>query len=160
MFEHNGMWRRQFELVTDTQPQNVIKIVSQLLRKRSVEHTVGGNCITSTDIPIILLNWDKRMFSRDNFIGINPFIFIDRLTVEVKPESESKTRLHITANRGRAYIPLIFIIPPALWVLMVENSFAGLMMLIFAVLYYLFTFQVVVGRLLLREIERALRQAA
>jgi hypothetical protein len=77
----------------------------------------------------------------------------------VKAETGSKTQLSITANQGRAYIPLIFTISLGLWVLIVEGL-AGLFFLIIAILYYLFAFQVVVGSLLLREIERALQQPA
>ena len=79
------MWKRHFELITDAEPQTVTKIVSHLLRKRSVEHTSEGNYIKSTYIPIPFLSWDKRVYSRDNFVGINPFIYVDRLTVEVSP---------------------------------------------------------------------------
>jgi hypothetical protein len=122
-----------------------------------VEHRVEGNCITSTDIPIPLLNWDKRLYSRDNFVGVNPFIFIDRLTVEVKPETGSKTQLYITASQGRAYIPLVFIISLAVSISMID-TFARWILLIIAILYYLFAFRIVVGSLLLREIQRALQQ--
>jgi len=153
------MWERHFEFLTDTPPQALINIVSRLLTKRSVKHTVQGNCIRSTDIPIPFVNWDRRLYSRDNFVGVNPFIFIGRLTVEVKPEIGSKTYLHITANQGRAYIPLILMLSGALWIL-TTDSFAGLMFLIIAILYYLFAFQVVVRSLMLREIKRALQQSA
>lgn len=152
------MWKRHFEFITHTQPQIVIEIVSHLLTKRSVEHTVEGNYITSTYIPIPLLNWDKRLYSHDNFVGVNPFIFIDRLTVEVKPETGSKTQLYITARQGRAYVPLVFLISLAVSISMVD-SFARWILPIIAILYYLFAFRVVVGSLLLREIQRALQQS-
>lgn len=150
------MKNKQLEIVTDIQPQSAISVISRLLTKRSVEHTIEGNFITSTDIPIPFFNWDRRLYSQDNFVGVNPFVFIDSLTIEVKPNAGSKTQLHITTKRGRLYFPLVFIILCALWTLTVDR-FAGAFFMFGSILYYLFAFRVVVRTLLLREIKKELQ---
>jgi hypothetical protein len=93
------VWQRHLKIVTDTQPQSTIETISGLLTRRSVEHTVKGASISSTYIPFPFFSWDRRLYSHDNFMGVNPFIFIDSLNIEVKAEKESKTEVDITESK-------------------------------------------------------------
>ena len=87
------MWKRKFHLVADVDIQTVVELISILLSKRSVKHSIANNQVFSTHIPIILFGSDRRHLSRDNFIGINPFVYIDKIKINVESDSEKKTKL-------------------------------------------------------------------
>ena len=154
------MWKRKFYLVADAEPQTVIELVSSLLSKRSVKHSINNNQIVSTNIPIwfFMLRYSRRLYSRDNFVGVNPFIYIDNIKINVETELEKKTKLDITVTQIRSYMPFVFIMSMAfaIWTARVE-TFAGWFFVIIAVLYYLFTFHLVIGKLLPGEIKRVLK---
>jgi len=154
------MWKRHFQLIADAPPQSVIEAVSTLLTKRSVKHSIEENCIISSDIPIPIVNWDRRRYSRDNFIGVNPFLFVDSVALDVTPEPEERAKLVLTAIQGRSYIPVVFILLMSGLVWTSGESIGGWIFLGVAVLYYLFAFHVVIGKLLPGEIKRALQPIA
>ena len=101
------MWKRRFHLVTDVDPQTAIELISKLLTKRKVKHSIVNNHVFSTHIPIILYGSDRRHLSRDNFVGVNPFVYIDNIKINIEPDSERKTKLEIIVIQVRSYIPIV-----------------------------------------------------
>ncbi len=145
-------------MVTDADPQTTVELISKLLAKRSIKHSIVNNHISSTHIPFIILGFDWRRYSRDNFIGYNPFVFIDKIKINVESDSEKKTKLDITVIQVRSYVPIIIMILIILKVRTVEfGTFAAIIFAIIAVLYYLFAFHLVIGHLLTSEIKRVLK---
>ena len=152
------MWKRRFHLVTDADPQTAVELISKLLTKRSVKHSIVNNHVFSTHIPIILFGSDRRHLSRDNFVGVNPFVYIDNIKINIESKSEKKTKLVITVIQIRSYVPIVIMMLILLKVRTVEfGTFAVIIFAIIAVLYYLFAFHLVIWHLLTSEIERVLK---
>lgn len=157
------MWKRNFHLVTDVDPQTAVELISKLLTKRSIKHSIANNHVFSTHIPIIILGFDRRRYSRDNLVGFNPFVYIDNIKINIQPNSEKKTKLEITVMQVRSYVPIVIIMFIILQFSTLEiDIFPNRILPIaifatFAVLYYLFAFRLVIGYLLPSEIKRVLK---
>jgi hypothetical protein len=151
------MWKRHFRFTSDAQPGTVLETVSSLLSKRSVQHSIGANNITSTRVPLPIVGWDKRLYSRDNFVGVNPFVFIDRIELNVERQSAGETIVDVLLVQWRSFVPLAFLLIMSFGVWLSEDSLAMKAVSLLAALgWYVFAFHLVIGNLLLDEIKKAL----
>ena len=126
-----------------------MEAVSALFGRRFVEHRCFESTIESTRMPWPRSNWDNALYSRDNGLGINPFIFFDGITVSFKDsDGRDGCELAVEAPVG---IIWLFVVPtliaaaslavflPVLWAKILGASAAagfGAMMFALQVLHY------------------------
>lgn len=151
--------RSHFTIRSKLSAEDAVSAISALLARRSVEYRIAGNSIISTYVPIVLMSWDWRGHSRDNWVGINPFLLVDTLIVDVSHLDNDGSRVDVIVTHIRPYVPLLIIAGTAISVddpgneLFARALFAGA-----AVLYYLFVFIGTIRGLLPSEIRRVVRQ--
>jgi len=61
----------------------------------------SDDAVKSTDIPVPLINIDRRLYSRRNGVGINPFVYLTSVTVSYRPNAAGQGTLQITLSRAR-----------------------------------------------------------
>jgi hypothetical protein len=66
-----------------------------------MEIKTGPNGIESQRMPLAFLSFDKRRYSKNNWGGINPFIYISNIKIGLIQENTNKTLLRITLGRTR-----------------------------------------------------------
>lgn len=101
-----------------------LRRLSKLLDDAFVKYRVDHDSITSTSVPFAVLSIDPRMYTRKNWLGINPFIFISGIKIIGTRESDNETVLEIIIDRGRTIsiycllitnIGIVSCFLPALW---------------------------------------------
>ncbi len=107
------MLNREFKIETNQSIEHAIKSICTLFKLRSIGYRKENSSLISEYIPIsfMMINWDNRLYSRDNFIGVNPFLFIDSIRVDFSSGHNGVTILNIIVSRSRSLIPIIFMIP-------------------------------------------------
>lgn len=66
--------RKTFTLISDLSVNEAQQQMTKLFDSESVEYQVESNKIRSLKMPVILLSIDSRMYTKRNWVGINPFI--------------------------------------------------------------------------------------
>ena len=69
---------------------NTLKQIEDLFSHESITFYSDSDSITSTDIPLPILSLDRRMYTRKNWMGINPFIFITSIKVSLSKLNEGE----------------------------------------------------------------------
>lgn len=89
-------------------PQAASDRVAELLAHEGVKFERNGFSIASTSTPIAVLGIDQRMYTRRNWVGINPFAYVSGVVVSCEPADGSKTKVAIQVNRRRAILWFVF----------------------------------------------------
>ena len=134
------------------------KRIENLLTYENVDFSVQPNSIRSTYIPIPLVNFDKRLYTRKNWVGINPFIYISGLEILFTELSATETRIEINIDQRRAiffycmFLCLVFLVALALPTIWASIS----CFLFIAISSYLLVFLLCIKKLLRYEILKVL----
>jgi hypothetical protein len=78
--------------------------VADLLSKEGVNYTVNNLAIASTATPIVVFGVQRRLYSRHNPVGVNPFAFISGVNVRCESRNAGNSLVIIRVNRGRAFL--------------------------------------------------------
>ena len=82
--------------------------IEKLLSKESVEYTAANLCIASVRIPLVFINFDRRLYSNSNWVGLNPFVFVSGVEVRCEQGENSLTRVTVRINRLRTFLLVAF----------------------------------------------------
>jgi hypothetical protein len=82
--------------------------VARLLEAEGVHVRQDGPTIWSVRTPVPLFNWDRRMYSRRNWVGINPFSLITGIKVSCGKNPDGDTVLEVVVDTGRTVLWLGF----------------------------------------------------
>jgi len=99
-----GITTTTCELFCALTPRNVVQRVAQLLSDEGVEHTIRDLSIASTSTPFAVFGFHSRMYTRKNWVGINPFVSISAVVVDSKNFDDGGSRVSIGVNRTRAVL--------------------------------------------------------
>ena len=91
-----------FYLNSSLPKEKVVQRLQSLMRSEHVSFIVNGNNIISTSIPLPILSIDKRLYSKNNWIGINPFVVLSSIVFTIQETTEIK--IHVTINKTRSYV--------------------------------------------------------
>ena len=132
--------KRSYTFRFDCLPDVAIKNLSQLLSLRCVEHNVVSNKIISKNIPVLLASWDSNMYSRDNWVGVNPFFLLDRFKATSTQENDT-TKVLVSVLSFRVYFILILPLFPTVscWIdgeAVGRNLFGGIALLLWVVIFF------------------------
>lgn len=78
--------------------------INGLLTKECVQYRVDHLSVTSTQTPLVLFGFDPRFYSRNNWIGINPFAVVSGVDVRCESGENGLTKVIVRVNRGRAFL--------------------------------------------------------
>jgi len=99
----------RYTLTTPLSESEAFERIGALLEHESVEFRREGRALVSTFIPFVVANFDSRLYTRRNRIGVNPFIAFDKLRVEVTGR-ESGSLVEINLGWERIIVTLSIII--------------------------------------------------
>ena len=129
--------------------------LTKLLNDRSVKFNSNEDTIESTSTPFCIINFDRRMYSKNNWFGINPFQFISKITIAIE-EKEQNTNILVIASPYRAIGWIAFWWLLALPIIQV-NLLAGLITLAVALIVSLTIWFIFLQRLIPAEIRNAIK---
>lgn len=96
------MTRKTYELVCPLSAHAALERIKALLSKEWVEYRAAGLSVTSTRTPIVFVNFDPRLRSRSNWVGVNPFVCVSGIDVRCESGGNGLTRVILRINRFRA----------------------------------------------------------
>jgi hypothetical protein len=102
------MKHKTYTLSSRLSPEEAIVRVGDLLAAERVKYTVEGLSISSTRTPIAVLSFQRVLYSKRNWVGLNPFIYISGLNVECQPDGSGVTRVIVRLNRLRTFVWVAF----------------------------------------------------
>lgn len=83
--------------------------VSELLTEEGVRFNRSINAVYSTETPVALLSVDRKLYSRNNWMGINPFIFISKIDILCRDKNnESGTDIDVDIDWIRCAVIFCF----------------------------------------------------
>ena len=152
------MFKRRFQIKSDLTIEKAIEVICKLFDERSIRYQKSASTIITTSIILPLFSFSKRWFSRDNWMGINPFLYFDRIEVIFSPSNKSKTSLDINISSWRFKCISILSLIGAV-ILGAFKILEGVLLLtLFSAVIFLFAI-LLPKYLAPREIKRALEEA-
>jgi hypothetical protein len=128
--------------------------MGDLLAYEHVSFHADPDSIKSTHVPFPIVSLDKRMFSRKNWVGINPFIYISSIEMFFAELNTKETQIHVNVGQQRAIalylccLCLILFVALAIPILWVGIAF----FFSIAILTRLFIFNLCIKKLIKSEV--------
>ena len=148
----------KFTIKTKLKTSDVISALKDRLIKRSVNINVDDDTITSISTPIPLFSFDRRQFSKDNWIGINPFQYISNIKIVCSTVEKHITKVDIDVSTARAWLWVIFLFSLAIYIFSIDLT-AGLIALSFATIMSFLILSVFAKYLLKLEINNSIQKS-
>ena len=95
---------KTYEFVCQLPAQEASERIAGLLSKEGVEYKAKGLSITSTRTPFVLLSIQPKLYSRSNWVGLNPFVYISGVEVLLKLVDNGTTIVTVRVNRLRGLL--------------------------------------------------------
>lgn len=106
------MMHKTFEITCQLSPQAASKRLASLLLHEGVRFSTSNLQIASTRTPIAVFGVQPKLYTRKNWVGLNPFAFITSVNAHFEPRGGAiGTQVHLRVNRRRS------ILFAAFWVL-------------------------------------------
>jgi hypothetical protein len=143
---------RTYVLRSSLEPSEVLRRAGNLLPSEGVGFTSQPLSIVSTSTPFAVLGFQRRLYTRRNWLGINPFTHISALDVTCDRAGDT-TNVTLRIDRTRAFLFAGFWAACG-YVVALQLSWVGIVLLVVAVAAVgWFQIAVVGGRLIARELE-------
>lgn len=99
---HNqrGCMKKRYRMTSVLPESECLARFGRLLADEYVVCHREGLWLRSTDTPMVLLNFDRRYRSRNNWVGINPFVYVSGIEIELAGAGE-QTRIEVVINQDR-----------------------------------------------------------
>ena len=95
---------KTYELFCQLSPAVASERIERLLSEEGVEYATDELSVASTKTPIVLLSIQPRLYTRRNWVGVNPFVFVTSVAVRCERTEGGVTRVTIRVNRRRAFL--------------------------------------------------------
>jgi hypothetical protein len=97
--------RKIFEITCPLAPQTASARIESLLAHEGVKFNAADLRITSTSTPIVVLGVQPKLYTRRNWVGLNPFAFITGVDVRCEPSADAAaTKINVRVNRRRSIL--------------------------------------------------------
>ena len=148
-----------FELKSRLAPREALSRIGNLLAEEGVKFKEEAELsLVSTATPIAILGIQTKLYSRKNWVGFNPFVFITSIRVDCKLDGGSGTIIELRINRHRALLWVGFYsIYVGLAARDMQEPNGALLFASVTIVAWLFYFFFVGGHLVKREIRNAVR---
>jgi hypothetical protein len=93
-----------FTLVSELPMTASLQKVMRLFDQEAVRYETTDCSVRSTKVPFAVFTLDPRMYSRRNWLGLNPFVFASRVVVTARKGTADQTVLDVTIDRRRAIV--------------------------------------------------------
>jgi hypothetical protein len=94
---------KTYELVCPLTAPAALERIKGLLSQERVEYRSANLSVTSTQTPIVFFNFDSRLRSHGNWVGVNPFVCVSGVDVRCESGVNGFTRVIVRVNRFRAF---------------------------------------------------------
>ncbi len=102
------MIHKTYELICQLPVQTALERMERLLSKDGVKYTSSDLAITSVRTPIVVLGIQPELYSRSNWLGLNPFAFVSGIDLRFKEDENGLTRVTVRVNRLRGLLWVAF----------------------------------------------------
>lgn len=102
-----SMRRKTFTVTTALPPDDALGRLAQLLEIEGVKINREQGGVRSLRTPIPLLNVDPRLYSRRNWVGINPFALLTAIEMRATASGGGGTVVNVSIDRRRVVLLLI-----------------------------------------------------
>jgi hypothetical protein len=151
------MWK-VYRIAASADAETALERIKDLLTAEGVKFKQIDLQLKSTRTPIAILSIQPVLYTRRNWVGLNPFIFISKIVINAKQSNNTDVVLEILINRLRAYILAIFLSILGYFVGRAMPQPAGALLFVGVVFTGWFGFVSFLGGYLVRsEIARAVR---
>ncbi len=82
--------------------------IGALFAQERVEYRSAGLSIFSTRTPIALLSFDPKLYSRANWVGLNPFTFVSGIDVRCESGTNGVTKISVHIHQFRTVVWVLF----------------------------------------------------
>ncbi len=142
----------KYTIQSDHSIKSALRGIEDLFNYESIKFLSDSNSIRSVQIPMPIVSFDRRFYSKKNWIGINPFIYISSIEINFKKPSTGKVIVDITIGQKRTFIIyLIVLLLTGMVAINLPNYWAGIS-LFSLVAIFTFIFKVCVKKLIKYEI--------
>jgi hypothetical protein len=97
-----------YEISSPLEPQAVSERIEHLLSHEGVQYVANNLRVTSTSTPVVLLNFQSQLYTRRNWVGVNPFAFVTGVDIQCEASGSAGTRIIVRINRRRAILNVVF----------------------------------------------------
>jgi hypothetical protein len=98
------MKRKTYIISSRLSAETTIARVGDLFRKAGVQYRTEGLSIVSISTPIVLLSFQRILYSNRNWVGLNPFTYISGVDVRCRLETSGLTEVVVQINRFRTFL--------------------------------------------------------
>jgi len=130
------MMAKSFRILAGVDAKTALTRIERLLTIEGVGFEKMDFSIRSRSTPIAILGVQPVLYSRQNWFGLNPFVFISSISIIVRSKDDDRALLDVSIGRLRAYVLamlwtlLAFIVgkampQPAGTLLFIGAAFAG-----------------------------------
>jgi hypothetical protein len=102
------LMHKTFEITCQLAPHAASERIGSLLSHEGVKFNVADLRITSTRTPIVVLGVQPKLYTRRNWVGLNPFAFITGVDVRCEPSDGAATKVNVRVNRRRSILLAAF----------------------------------------------------
>jgi hypothetical protein len=95
---------KTYEFVCPMPAQIVSARIEALLSKEGVRYSAANLSVVSTRTPIAILGIQRSLYSRSNWVGVNPFTFVSGVEVKCEQDNSGLTKVTLRVNRFRAFL--------------------------------------------------------
>lgn len=98
------MIRRTYRFACQVSADAALIRVQDLLSKEGVEYRTANHNIASTRTPIAVISIQPVLYTRKNWTGLNPFVYVSAVEVEFATGDGGVTEVTVRVNRSRAVV--------------------------------------------------------
>jgi hypothetical protein len=102
-----GITQRTYLLTSPLEPSEVLRRVEKLLSSEGVSYKSNATTLVSTGTPLAVLGIQGRLYTRRNWLGINPFTHVSKLQLTCESR-DGRTNLILQIDRTRAVLFALF----------------------------------------------------
>lgn len=97
-----------YEVSSPLETREAFERIERLLAHENVEYIAKGLRVASTSTPIIFLGLQPKLYTRKNWVGLNPFAFITSVDVQCESAEGAPARIKVCINRRRSILHVVF----------------------------------------------------
>lgn len=142
------------------EPKVSMSLIETYLSQRDLSVKRDGNVLHVGPYFEIMHSHDKRLYSRLNFVGVNPFIFMSGIDLSFREFDAAETQLEIDVNsfRSTLFLGIILLVSVIGSFLLPSFGYRILFVISSGALGYLFIFQLCLKRLIKTELSKVASQ--
>jgi hypothetical protein len=118
-----------YALTSRLSAETAIARIGELLAKEGVKYRIEGLSLFSISTPIALFSFQRILYTKKNWVGVNPFTYISGVNVRCHPDESGVTQIIIEVNKFRTFAYV------AIWVCSSGMASAGMPTLTDAILF-------------------------